>query len=365
MKPTTESVEHEVAHPSRYGLSTLFYVTAVIAAAIALVGVGGAGWAVLVLGFWFSNRSSKTSIARILIWSVGIGILIWMLLPPIRMSRPYAIRTTHSNQMKQICLAVLNYESANGHFPPAYIADDDGKPMHSWRVLILPYLEEQALFKQYDFDEPWNGPNNSKLANKLPYAYTSIPFAQKNENSAMTGFKLVTGPETAFVKDQTKGFGDITAGSSNVIMLVDDNAKPVNWMSPEDATLEEATKLFNRENAKPNWVYESKFEIHRRYFNNVGMFDGAVHRTGFLGDESEMREHFTIATPPETPLNDVDFEYVFSEHESKPGGYLLVVINFFLAVLPAFRTRKIHQTYELSPTGSDNSNVAPPDSFSR
>ena len=54
-----------------------------------------------------------------------------------------------------------------------------------------------------------------------------------------------------------------------------------------------------------------------------------------------MREHFTIATLPETPLRNIDFEYASSEVESKPGGYLLVAFNFFLAVLPRFRTRKI------------------------
>ena len=161
-----------------------------------------------------------------------------------------------------------------------------------------------------------------------------------SERSELTGFKLVTGPETAFVENQTKGQSDITAGLSNVIMLVDDPAKPVNWMSPVDVNLEQATELFDRKNAKPSLVSENQFEITRRYIQNVGMFDASVHRAGYLEDASEMRKHFTIETAPDTSLDDVDFEYRSYEHESKPGGYILVAINFILAVLPVFWTRK-------------------------
>ena len=59
------------------------------------------------------------------------------------------------NQLMNIGLALYQYYEQYGSFPPAYIADESGKPMHSWRVLILPYLEESALYMQYDFNEPW------------------------------------------------------------------------------------------------------------------------------------------------------------------------------------------------------------------
>ena len=343
MESTTKPAGNARTHPSRFSLSTLFYITAVIAAAIALLGVWGIGWAVLVLVFWlFKIRDPDFSITELLVVILVVGILIGMLSPP-RAAHRASFRTMHANQIRQIDLAILHYESVHGHFPPAYIADKNGTPMHSWRVLILPYLEQQAVFDQYDFDEPWNGPNNSKLADQLqggPFA--SIPYPS-SERIEMTGFKLVTGPGTAFVEDRTTGFLDILDGSSNVIMLVDDNAKPVNWMSPADVTLEEATELFDREKAKPAWSYEDKFKITKRYIHNVGMFDGAVQQTGLLKDPSEMREHFTIATSPKSPLDQVDFDYKSFEQESKPGGYILVAINFCVAILPAFWMRKKHR----------------------
>ena len=361
MEPTNKPMEHEVSHSPRYGLSSLFYVTAVIAAAIALLGAGGIFWAVLVLAFWFLNFRNfnlsiakiftKPSIAEIIVAIVVIGMLVGMLLPTTG-GHQVGIRTIHASRIKQICLAFLNYESANGHFPPAYIADEHGTPIHSWRVLILPYLDHQALYDQYDFSEPWNGPSNSKLANQLPTYFSVNPFGSSDERPALTGFKLVTGPETAFVEDKTKGFVDITAGSSNVIMLVHDNVNPVNWMSPVDAPLEQATELFGYKNATPSWVSENQFQITRRYFKNVGMFDGATYHVGYLEDASEMREHFTIATPPETSLEEVDFRYRSHEFESKPGGYILVAINFFLALLPAFRTRKKAQDQFTQPTST-------------
>ena len=78
------------------------------------------------------------------------------------MKRPADVRAC-ANNMKRIALALRNYHTAYGCFPPAYVADKNGRPMHSWRVLILPFLKEDPLYKQYKFSEPWDGPNNKKL----------------------------------------------------------------------------------------------------------------------------------------------------------------------------------------------------------
>jgi hypothetical protein len=63
-----------------------------------------------------------------------------------------------------IALALHNYHETYGTFPPAYIADAHRKPMHCWRVLIRPFLEQQTLYTSYNFHEPWDGPNNSRSA---------------------------------------------------------------------------------------------------------------------------------------------------------------------------------------------------------
>src|SRR5262245_19381933 len=70
--------------------------------------------------------------------------------------------------LKQIALALLNYQDRYGYLPPAIVADANGKPLHSWRVLILPFLGGEDVYAKYDFNEPWNGPNNSRLQAELP-----------------------------------------------------------------------------------------------------------------------------------------------------------------------------------------------------
>jgi hypothetical protein len=72
-------------------------------------------------------------------------------------------------------LAVANYHDVKGHYPPAYIADANGKPMHSWRVLILPYLEENELFEKYDFTQPWNSEANLRLASTSRWTVAARP----------------------------------------------------------------------------------------------------------------------------------------------------------------------------------------------
>lgn len=68
-----------------------------------------------------------------------------------------------ANNVKQILIALHNCHDDHGSFPPAYVADESGRPIHSWRVLILPYMDRQDLYDQYDFHEPWNSPGNREL----------------------------------------------------------------------------------------------------------------------------------------------------------------------------------------------------------
>ncbi|MBN1589258.1 MAG: DUF1559 domain-containing protein [Pirellulales bacterium] len=84
------------------------------------------------------------------------------------------------------------YQNAYGELPPAAIRSKEGKAMHSWRVLILPYLgpDEAAIYRQYRFDEPWNGPNNLHLASQMPEFYE--PNARTSQGETETTFVAIT-----------------------------------------------------------------------------------------------------------------------------------------------------------------------------
>ncbi|MEZ6081865.1 MAG: DUF1559 domain-containing protein [Pirellulaceae bacterium] len=100
---------------------------------------------------------------------VIVVLLIGLLLPATRAARPAAYRMQCSNNLKQIALALRNYETSYHAFPPAATFDSSGNPLHSWRTLILPFLEQNALYDSIDLSKPWDDPANAKAyASSVP-----------------------------------------------------------------------------------------------------------------------------------------------------------------------------------------------------
>jgi hypothetical protein len=142
-------------------------------------------------------------------------------------------RTTSSNNLKEILLAVHNFHSANDRFPSDF-ADKDGKPLLSWRVLLLPFLEDQAaLFKEFRFDEPWDGPNNSKLIEKMPKVYTNPRVVVKKKG--YTVYQGFAGPQTVLDPSQRERIKltSVTDGNSNTLFAVEASTA-VPWTKPAD-----------------------------------------------------------------------------------------------------------------------------------
>ena len=113
------------------------------------------------------GRSYRITLVELLVVIGIIFILISLLLPARGTVRESARQSLCSGNCKQITMAINMYLEEHGTYPPAYIADKNGKPMHSWRVLILPYLEQQHLYDQYRLEEPWNSPHNLNIAQNL------------------------------------------------------------------------------------------------------------------------------------------------------------------------------------------------------
>lgn len=128
-------------------------------------------------------------------------------------------------------MAVANYESANGHLPPAYVLGPDGKPWHSWRVLILSYIEHDALLKQYRFDEPWNGPNNGQLAPQMPKLYA---FHNTKVLGTTTNYLAVVGKETMWPGAKGRKRDEVKDPDGDTILIVENNGLGVHWMEPRD-----------------------------------------------------------------------------------------------------------------------------------
>ena len=140
------------------------------------------------------------------------------------------------NRLRQHALGMLNYESAYGHFPPQASVDDDGKPLLSWRVHILPFLQENELYAQFKLDEPWDSPNNFKLVEKMPRIYWN-PNSDNFEidESGKTVFQVAAGKDQLFDVGETSKFKDLSDGSSNTLMVVAmPEGSAVPWTKPTD-----------------------------------------------------------------------------------------------------------------------------------
>ena len=142
-----------------------------------------------------------------------------------------ARRVMRLNNLKQIALAMLNYENSHNGFPPAAICDKQGKPLLSWRVAILPFIDEKPLYDQFRLDEPWDGPNNNKLVNLMPLVYQG----QRTERDGKTTIVVFTGKDAPFDEGKKLAIADIIDGVSSTIMAVEAGEdKAVPWTRPED-----------------------------------------------------------------------------------------------------------------------------------
>jgi len=161
------------------------------------------------------------------------GFMAALMLPAVQAAREAARRSKCSNQLRQIGLAMHNYHDSFGCFPPAYIPDDKGRPMHSWRVLILPFMEEGALYDQYDFDEPWDGPNNRALAARSRGPFYHCP-SDTGGNPSDTSYVMLVGKGTISDGAKATRLAKIEDGTSSTILIVEVAASGINWMEPRD-----------------------------------------------------------------------------------------------------------------------------------
>jgi hypothetical protein len=169
----------------------------------------------------------------LLLGSVIVVLAGWLLPPVVFSSRGPSRRSMCQHNLKQIGLALQMYHDTYNSFPPAYIADENGRPMHSWRVLLLPFLEQQNLYDLYRFDEPWDGPNNRLLVGSdTPEVYRCPSDADAADSA--TSYLAVVGPETIWPGAKAVSVADVKDGTSNTLIVVESHNSGIHWMEPRD-----------------------------------------------------------------------------------------------------------------------------------
>jgi hypothetical protein len=206
--------------------------------------------------------------------AVGVGLL----LPAVQKVREAAARTQSANNIKQIMLAIHSYHDTFGHFP-ADIVDKNGKPILSWRVAILPYIEQDNVYKMFKLDEPWDSPNNIKMSQVTIKTYLS-PTAAGGPIQGMTSYRGIMGPGAAFEPGKKLKLTDFTDGTSNTIVIIE-TGDLVEWAKPAND--------FPFDPKKPL----PKFKMPHAGGFQVGMGDGSVRFVSQSIAEATLKALFT------------------------------------------------------------------------
>ena len=257
----------------KFGLRQLFYATALIASGLALSPstIGLSLFVLIVWGIVFFSSRPWIMLGLLLLGVIVVSAL-W---PTIQVLREPPYYASCRNNLKQIMLAIMTYESVNGRFPKDRIVvlDDGTELRHSWRIEILPMLEQGALFNSYDFKEPWDGPNNAKLESSMP----AIFHCPSRKFDMKTSYRLVNGPGTAFEFGTTTGLTDLHDGASSTIGLIEDSSNPTHWMEPGEFTAEEAAQAINSMTGAELVHQDESFFYSTAFGSGFATLDGETH----------------------------------------------------------------------------------------
>ncbi|MCA9189197.1 MAG: DUF1559 domain-containing protein [Planctomycetales bacterium] len=151
-------------------------------------------------------------------------------------STPRSTECLHNMQMLANALRI--YHAEHGHFPPPYLADENGNPMHSWRVLILPYIDRNDLYERYDFSKPWDHPDNLLLSSEMPDIFR-CPSDVDGWRLSATSYVAIVGNRTMWPPGTERSLSDVSDDVASTILIVESRRARSHWMSPVDLCIEE------------------------------------------------------------------------------------------------------------------------------
>jgi hypothetical protein len=167
----------------------------------------------------------------VLVWGLILLLSCCLLYPQVAVNSDAEMNFHYSsNNIRQIGLALHDYHDLFGQLPPRVVRGKEGDALYSWRVALLPFLEQDNLYKKFTLDEPWDGPHNNALLAMIPRVYTHMN--DTNYLQYGTHYQVFVGPGTAFEQDGMT-FDDFPDGLAETVLVVEAN-EPVLWTKPED-----------------------------------------------------------------------------------------------------------------------------------
>lgn len=236
----------------RFRLVHLIYIMTLLAISLGTFGVEGVGFAI-VGAIWAVIFTSPSRPKALLVACIVLFLGWWSiraLLPGASSAGEAARQIQCTNNLKRIALALDAYHAAYGCLPPARIPDENGKPKHSWRMLILPFMGQQAVYDAYDFDEPWDSPKNRRLLRERPDEYACpahvahVGRLEREQKDAYTSYVAVVGPSTAWPGSIGRRLRDVTDRTYEAVLIVESATDGIPWMEPRDMTFADALARF-------------------------------------------------------------------------------------------------------------------------
>jgi hypothetical protein len=223
--------------------------------------------------------------------AVALCFLCWALIPVAQKVRDGEGWVYSANNLKQIDLALHNYHQVFKQFPPAVVRGQDGRPLYSWRVAILPYLdlERDDLLKEFKLDEPWDSPHNIKLLERRPMVYA--PAWRDTKIPHGTHYQVFVGPGTLF-EGPRPSLRDIPDGADQTLLVVE-AAEPVPWSKPVDLTYDPKGPLPRLGGLFSKPTFFMGWESGRKPGFNAVFADGSMRFIGSFTEESILRTLIT------------------------------------------------------------------------
>ena len=209
---------------------------------------------------------------------------------------PHAERLQCINNLKNITLAILNYESANQEYPPAATYDANGAPLHSWRVHILPFIEENALYERLDLTLPWNHPSNLKYESEMPDLYR-CPSSASGSTDWTTSYVAPSGSHTLWT-GKPRSPKTISKPHSEIAIVVEAEQFRQHWMSPYDPSIDQFVAT------APDGKMELNVGPHGSRFN-AAFLDGSIRTFDENSPIDQLRNMFQIGVDEQSKPSDI------------------------------------------------------------
>jgi len=228
-------------------------------------------------------------------------VTLFLLLVPVPTGREASPENCCLNNLKAIGIALHHYNHQYGRFPPPYTVDEEGNRLHSWRALILPFLDRQDLFASIRFDEPWDSEHNRRVGSEGIRLFQCPSSASgENTNDFLTNYVMITGPGTVGESLQGTRVEDIADPYDATVLVAEVAQSDINWMEPRDYDFAAGPhRLVTRPDGE---IGPTDLSSYHRGVVNMLMVDGSVKRVPVDIDEKTFKALMTIRGGEEVEL---------------------------------------------------------------